>query len=636
MHIPDGYLSPSTCAALYGAAAPFWYIALKRVAKAFASKLVPLISVFAAFSFVIMMFNLPLPGGTTGHAIGVGIASIVLGPWASMLAISMALLIQAVFFGDGGITAIGANCFNMAIVGSTTAYAVYRLLGRNAGLTSRRRVIAAGLAGYVGINVAALFAAIEFGIQPILFRDPSGAPLYCPYPLSISIPAMMIGHLTFAGIAELIVTAGVVAYLQRADPSLLKETAPDAPDREEPLAARHTSWPTARKLWGAVALLVILTPIGILAGGSAWGEWSARDLTDSTFRQQIAAASGNQTPPQNTPRGLERLSSIWTAPVSRYAPAFIRSAFFGYFVSAMLGVGFIILFSLILSWGVRQLGETARFPRFHWGSGFIEKTLSALVEVTEQALYAEHTSRSQGLLQRFDARVKLAGLVALILATIGARKFPALVGLFVLAVALAVFSRISIRILATRVWIVVLTFTGVLSIPAVFLTPGNTIWHVPLFGWNATAQGLASVGYLILRVETAATFSALLIWSTPWVQMLRALRFYRVPATFVAILGMTYRYIFLLLQAARDMFESRRSRLVGVLPGPERRRLAAGTAGVLLGRSIQLSSEVHLAMQARGFSGEIRLMDDLKMRSADWLRLATLILLAISAAWLGT
>jgi cobalt/nickel transport system permease protein len=118
MHIPDGYLSPTTCAALYAAAAPFWCVALGRLKRALTTRLIPLVSVFGAFSFVIMMFNLPLPGGTTGHAAGMGIAAIVLGPWAAMVAISMALAIQAVFFGDGGLTALGANCFNMAIAGS--------------------------------------------------------------------------------------------------------------------------------------------------------------------------------------------------------------------------------------------------------------------------------------------------------------------------------------------------------------------------------------------------------------------------------------------------------------------------------------------------------------------------------------
>src|SRR5215813_3653589 len=164
MHIPDGYLSPATCAALYAGSAPFWYSALARVKKLLHTRLVPLLSLFAAFSFVIMMFNLPLPGGTTGHAVGIGIAAVVLGPWASMLAISIALIIQAVFFGDGGITAIGANCFNMAIAGSLVAYAVYRMASGNAPIESPRRVVAAALAGYLAINFSALLAAIEFGI----------------------------------------------------------------------------------------------------------------------------------------------------------------------------------------------------------------------------------------------------------------------------------------------------------------------------------------------------------------------------------------------------------------------------------------------------------------------------------------
>ncbi len=221
MHIPDGYLSPSTCAVLYGAAAPFWYGAFARVKRVLNTRLVPLLAVASAFCFVIMMFNIPLPGGTTGHAVGVGAATVVLGPWASMLALSIALLIQALFFGDGGITTLGANCFNMAIVGSLVAYLVYRVVAGTAPLTSSRRTMAAALAGYAAINASALLTAFELGIQPLLFKDGTGAPLYAPYSLHIAIPAMMVGHLTFAGLAELFVSGGVVAYLQRANPALL-------------------------------------------------------------------------------------------------------------------------------------------------------------------------------------------------------------------------------------------------------------------------------------------------------------------------------------------------------------------------------------------------------------------------------
>src|SRR5512140_3820466 len=222
MHIPDGYLSPATCAALYAGAAPFWYVALRRVRRAMHTRLVPVLSLVAAFSFVVMMFNIPLPGGTTGHAVGVGVATVMLGPAASMLAVSIALVTQAFFFGDGGITAIGANCFNMAIVGSLVAHVIYRAMTGRAPLESRVRWIAAGVAGYAAVNAAALCAAVEFGVQPLFYRDATGAPLYAPYPLSIALPAMMIGHLAVAGVAEGLLSAGVVAFVQRTDRALLR------------------------------------------------------------------------------------------------------------------------------------------------------------------------------------------------------------------------------------------------------------------------------------------------------------------------------------------------------------------------------------------------------------------------------
>ncbi|HZT57989.1 MAG TPA: cobalt transporter CbiM [Pyrinomonadaceae bacterium] len=354
MHIPDGYLSPETCAALYAAAAPFWYVALRRVRRMLNTRVVPTLSLFAALSFVIMMFNLPLPGGTTGHAIGVGIAAIILGPWASIITISVALLIQAVFFGDGGVTAFGANSLNMAVVGSLVASGVYRLLSARAPLGSTRRVVAAAVAGYAAINAAALCAGVEFGIQPRFFHDAAGAPLYAPYPLSVAVPAMLIGHLTLAGLAEMFITAGVVAYLQRTDSALLRLNTRATANSVE--VARQSIWGAARPLWLALAALLILTPLGLLAAGTAWGEWGPQDFSDAQARARIASASGNQAPPAQAPAGLERLSHLWSAPMPDYAPPFLKSAAFGYLMSALFGAGLVILFFLLLG----RLARAAR------------------------------------------------------------------------------------------------------------------------------------------------------------------------------------------------------------------------------------------------------------------------------------
>jgi cobalt/nickel transport system permease protein len=353
MHIPDGYLSPSTCATLYALAATGWYAALRRIKRMLATRTIPLISVFSAFSFVVMMFNLPLPGGTTGHAVGVAVAAIVLGPWGSILAISIALAIQALFFGDGGITTLGANCFNMAIVGSFVAYGVYQTVAANSDLNSRRRVWAAAVSGYLAINASAFVTAIEFGIQPALFHDASGTPLYAPYPLRVAIPAMMIGHLALAGVAEAVISAGMVSYLQKADPGLLRGVRSLATGPEPEIALTSTI-PSSRRLWWVVAFLMVFTPLGILAAGTAWGEWSATELTQASTRSQIETASGNQAPPSSVPVGLQKFSTLWTAPFPGYTPKFIKTPMFGYLLSAMFAVGFLGLASLLTSTLVRK------------------------------------------------------------------------------------------------------------------------------------------------------------------------------------------------------------------------------------------------------------------------------------------
>jgi len=100
-------------------------------------------------------------------------------------------------------------------------------------------------------------------------------------------------------------------------------------------------------LWIGLALLLVLTPLGILAAGTAWGEWSARDFSNPHAREMIAATSRNAAPPIDPPRGLERLASLWTAPFPQYAPSFVRRPAVGYALSAMFGSGAIILVSLI-------------------------------------------------------------------------------------------------------------------------------------------------------------------------------------------------------------------------------------------------------------------------------------------------
>jgi len=216
MHIPDGYLSPQTYGTMYAVMTPLWWRAAAGVRAALPKKNLHLVAMAGAFSFVIMMFNIPIPGGTTGHAVGGALAAIVLGPWAAMVAVSTALVIQALVFGDGGVTAIAANCFTMAFIMPFSAFYIYRFIaGRTASFGLKQR-LGAFLAGYVSIVLAAMAAGLLLGLQPLIATS-AGRPLYAPYPISVAVPAMAVSHLLFFGPIEGLVTALAVAYFARAD-----------------------------------------------------------------------------------------------------------------------------------------------------------------------------------------------------------------------------------------------------------------------------------------------------------------------------------------------------------------------------------------------------------------------------------
>ena len=248
----------------------------------------------------------------------------------------------------------------------------------------------------------------------------------------------------------------------------------------------------------------------------------------------------------------------------------------------------------------------------------------------ERSVYAETTARANGLLQRMDPRVKVAGLFSLVLVVALETRLWAIASILLLTILLAAASLISIRVLATRVWLATLPFIAALTVPALFLTPGAVIWRVPVLAWPMTLQGIHIAARLILRIDTAATLAMLLVFTTPWMHVLKALRVFHVPVVLVVILGMTCRYILLLLDTAHELFESRKSRTVGELTGAERRRMAVANVGVLLSRTFQLSGDVYLAMQARGFRGEVYVLDDFQMKGWDWAALLILLVLAAS------
>ena len=265
---------------------------------------------------------------------------------------------------------------------------------------------------------------------------------------------------------------------------------------------------------------------------------------------------------------------------------------------------------------------------------FIEHGLSDISHAIEQSLFAEEIARRQGLLQAIDPRVKIMSTIGLLIAVGLSHNIPVILGLYVITLILARLSAVPMGFFVKRVWLFMPFFTGIIALPAFFITPGPPLVQLPL-GLVITRTGAETALFLLLRVSTSVSLAILLVLTTPWNTVLKALGVLRVPDVFVLMLGMTYRYIYLFLHTTNDMFLSRKSRVVGRLSGGEERHLIAATAGTLLGKSLHLSSEVYLAMQSRGFRGYPRTLDTFKLRVADWLAVAIVLLITVTAIWLG-
>lgn len=204
MHIPDGFLDPYMSAATYAAFLGYTAYSLRRVGEALDPSKASLVTVLAAGIFAAQMLNWPIPGGTSLHFVGGGLAGMLLGPYLGFLAMFMVLLVQTLVFHDGGITALGANMLNMAIVAVLTGYYVYRSLKTRLG-----EYVAAFLGGWLSITLAGLVAGLEIGLSPSF-----------GYYIDVTVPVMALWHAVL-GVVEGLATALIVVRVKRVLPEVV-------------------------------------------------------------------------------------------------------------------------------------------------------------------------------------------------------------------------------------------------------------------------------------------------------------------------------------------------------------------------------------------------------------------------------
>ncbi len=643
MHIPDAAISPATSIAAGAAMLPVWAVAARKTRQAFASRQTPYLAIGAAFCFTLMMFNVPAPGGTTVHPVGGTLLAIFLGPWAAVLGMTVALVIQALFFGDGGVLAIGANCFTMAFAMPLTGYLTYRLAAGKGGGSSLRQSLAAGMGAYVGISAAALLTALILGLQPVLFHDAVGRALYFPFGLKVTLPAIMAAHLTIAGGAEAVVTVLAVRYLLSAGVALFGS--------DRPISAVR---PRRELLWVGLTAAAALSPLGLLAKGEAWGEWDSAGVEKRAgyVPSGLAAAEGHSW------KGFNLLPDY----LSDRGPVLYGAA-------AAAGAGLILLVGLaaarLLSVGRCESVETTSprlnemtvapgdFPNWlllpqsaaksmaphtrRMRPTFLAKSLHTFAGMAEEMLLAESTARADGMLQRLDARVKIVCCLALVTVVSTMKHWPAVALLYVFALAIGAASGVPVVKLIGRVWMGVPLFMAGAVIPVMLnvVTPGPALLVLSNHPMVAiTRPGLELGMLLLLRVVTAVSLVLLVSLTTRWTELLRGLRALLVPRAFTVVAMMTYRYLAVTAHTACEMFTARKSRSVGQAAPSADRRFVSRTAGALLARSSALSEEVHLAMLSRGWSGEPLTLSVSNLRACDALCVAstTVVALVVFAA----
>ena len=267
-------------------------------------------------------------------------------------------------------------------------------------------------------------------------------------------------------------------------------------------------------------------------------------------------------------------------------------------------------------------------------SSFVEHTLTDINQTLEQSLFADTIAAQHGLLQGLDARLKLVSLLLFLISASFSQNLAVIAALYLMSLVLAFLSYVPLRFFIQRTWIAVLLFTGVLALPGLFMIPGPIL--LSLFpGISITRTGGLSAIFLVSRAATSISLATLLVLTTRWNTVLKAMGVLHLPDVIVLILGMTYRYIHLLLLAANDMFLSRKSRILRKLTPGEERALVSATSGALLSKSLQSSSDVYLAMQSRGFRYFPKTMDTFRFSRKDIIAGIICIIICTAALWLG-
>ena len=598
MHIPDGFIDGSTSAGAAAVAATGVGVSLKKASETLQEKQIPLCGLVAAFIFAVQMLNFPVAGGTSGHLLGGVLAAVLVGPWAAVLCVSVVLLVQGVVFADGGLTALGLNVINMALVTSLGGYAIYLGLRMLAPRTKSGVVVAAGIAAGCAVVLASIAFTVEYAIGGV--GNASVGTVF----------GAMVGVHTVIGIGEGIITAFTVA-------AVLAVAARPRVRRTRSRAERRHSRRAGSEL-GSLAVAAARTRAGI-AGLIVAGLLVALAL--AAFASPFASTEPDGLNKVAADHGLDRSardSATAGSPLAGYSVKHVDNEKVTKGLAGTIGVVLTLLVAGAIFGGlwvvVRRRGAapTVGTRRSLMGAGH----------------HRPLTLDGESFLHRMAPECKVLATVLFVFVVVLTPREAfwafAIYGAAIIALALA--AQLPLVTLGRRLVLELPFLAFAFFLP--FIGRGE---RVDVFGLSLSVDGLWGAWNILVKGTLGVAASSVLVATTDTRDILRGLERLHLPKVFVAIASFMLRYLEVIAGEMRAMRVARLSR------GDDPRwigqaRGVAASAGTLFVRSYERGERVYLAMAAHGYDGTMPATTSNTNGTAAW---GVAMLLPVGAAFVA-
>ena len=600
MHIPDGFVPLWQCAIYYVILIIAIYFAVKWSKKNLDEKRIPLMAILSAGIFAIMSMNIPIPFGTSGHMVGGALVALVfMAPEAGVIVFTCVLLIQALLFGDGGITVLGLNVLNMGIIGGSVGLGSYKLLNRFIG-----KYPSVAIGAWLATVISAIAAAIELALAGT-------------FPIEIGLVSMVLYHV-FIGIIEAALTVIVIYALEKFRPDLLTWNSKEYNSDSNRTELENNSKSKNKNNKKLIAVVVIICVA--LACLSPFIASSNPDGLEKSFEDANVSDEG--------------IEAVVESPFPDYT--FEPLSQFGEIGVLVLGAAIVAIIGFLVSIILKKKednDENEEENQLNNNSKSKNTNKKAHSHGIGQVLNLESVASGNSPIHKLDGRIKLISVLILIVFCVFSQQLIVPIILEIYLIILMYISDIPMKQSFKRVALL-LPFGGFIIIFQPFIHPGHIIWASGISWINITDTGLNWAIILLARLIVCLTAIVLLSSTSPMQEIVQSFRKLGLPKDFAMILSIMVRFLFIFVDELESIRKAQKSRNFNIhnkaLPYKWRLRQVGYTVAMMFLKAYEKGEKVYLSMTSRCFSDKSDMYNTkTKLDSSDYAYLIAIIIIVI-------